>query len=617
MIKLDLNVEKDLECGIARVRDILGFEIGCGINVRAESSDKRGVTLSAGEAVIYYPNKAYFFRGLRILCENAAKKDSFEIFEDAHFETVAAMIDVSRREVLTLDGAKKMLDHLALMGYNMAMLYTEDLIELEGRPFFGYMRGRYTVEDLRELDDYAYEYSIEMIPCLECYGHMKRYLIWSEARELRDTENVLLARSDKTFEFLDQLISTASSAFRSKRIHIGMDEANDMGRGQFLNKHGYVPPFDIFNEYMERLIGITNKYGLIPMMWSDMYFRISSATDSYYDVDAIVPDEVIAKIPDEVQLVFWHYGDKKDCDDKMLENHARLGKHILFAGGMWSWIGHFPENRFSFEASKASLEACRRHGVREAIATLWLNDADTDFFACLLALSDFAELCYDENIKTVKDEKLCSAFEASTGGIWEAFFKMGDFQNDFDNKEFAKYSERFLGKHLFYNDILEGIYDTHLYEHPMSPHYAACAKEMATYTDGGRWEYLYRFAEGVFDLLALKTFIAENLAPAYKRGDRETLVELYELLPFLKEKAEQVWRAHRDVWMKNNKAFGWINIETRYGAMIARIDTAIYLIGAYLSGEIGELEELAHDRQRSSIGGYTGYLGVAIPSKII
>ncbi len=617
MIKLNFNVDKAFDTGIARVQNILGFEIGDGISVNAVKSDKIGVTLSDKKATIYYNKKHIFFRELRVLCENAAKRDCFEIFEDTHFETVAAMIDVSRREVLSLDGAKKMLDHLVLMGYGLAMLYTEDLVELEGRPFFGYMRGKYSVEDLRTLDDYAYEYGIEMIPCIECYGHMKRYLHWSEARDLRDTGEVLLARSDKTFEFLEELISTVSSAFRSKRIHIGMDEANDMGRGKFLDKNGYVPPFDIFNEYMERLIGITNKYGLTPMMWSDMYFRISSATDSYYDTEAVVPDEVIAKIPEGVELVFWHYGDEPKCDDKMLENHAKLGKHIIFAGGMWSWIGHFPENRFSFESSKFSLEACRRHGVREAIATLWLNDADTDFFTCLLALSNFAELCYDENIETIKDEKLSSAFEASTGGIWEAFFTMGDYQNDFETKQFKNFGERFLGKHLFYNDVLEGLYDSHLYEHPMSPHYASCAKQMAEYTDGGRWDYLYRFAEGIFDLLALKTFVAENLAPAYKRGDRETLAELYELLPTMKEKAEAVRIAHRDVWMRNNKAFGWINIETRYGALVARIDTAIYLLGAYLSGEIDELEELAADRLHLNTSGYTGYLGIAIPAKTI
>ena len=59
-----------------------------------------------------------------------------------------------------VDAFKKLLDRLALMGYNMAMMYTEDTVKLEGLPYFGYMRGAYTKEEIREMDDYAFEYGI-------------------------------------------------------------------------------------------------------------------------------------------------------------------------------------------------------------------------------------------------------------------------------------------------------------------------------------------------------------------------------------------------------------------------------------------------------------------------
>ena len=36
------------------------------------------------------------------------------------------------------------------------MLYTEDTYEVDNEPYFGYMRGRYSADELRELDDYAY-----------------------------------------------------------------------------------------------------------------------------------------------------------------------------------------------------------------------------------------------------------------------------------------------------------------------------------------------------------------------------------------------------------------------------------------------------------------------------
>ena len=127
------------------------------------------------------------------------KKDSFEIVEDDFFKTVGYMHSTNPG-CPSLPAFKEYLDMLALMGYNMAMLYTEDRLELPNYPYFGYLKGRYTVEEIKELDDYAFDYGIELIPCLECYGHMAEYLIWSEARPIKDTASVLRAREEKTFE---------------------------------------------------------------------------------------------------------------------------------------------------------------------------------------------------------------------------------------------------------------------------------------------------------------------------------------------------------------------------------------------------------------------------------
>ena len=62
------------------------------------------------------------------------------------FEMFGVMIDCSRDAVPSVGGLKRFLKAVASMGYNVAMLYTEDTYEIEGRPYFGYMRGRYTKE---------------------------------------------------------------------------------------------------------------------------------------------------------------------------------------------------------------------------------------------------------------------------------------------------------------------------------------------------------------------------------------------------------------------------------------------------------------------------------------
>ena len=59
---------------------------------------------------------------------------------------------------------KLMLRKMALMGMSVAMLYTEDTYEIPQQPYFGYLRGRYTQQQLRELDRYAADLGIELIP---------------------------------------------------------------------------------------------------------------------------------------------------------------------------------------------------------------------------------------------------------------------------------------------------------------------------------------------------------------------------------------------------------------------------------------------------------------------
>ncbi|MBQ9779099.1 MAG: family 20 glycosylhydrolase [Clostridia bacterium] len=618
-VALNFQLCAELAAPLARFERILGFTTSPnGITVTATKGEKNGVVLRDGKAEILYVQKHYVYRALGVLVEQARKSDRFEIFEDTHFECLSVMIDTSRCAVPRVETVYRMIDYLAVMGYSMVMLYTEDTVTLEGRPYFGYMRGRYTCEDLRAIDDYAFALGIEVIPCLECYGHMDKYLIWREAKAIKDTGTVLMAREEQTFEFVEQLIATVSSCFRSKRIHIGMDEAWDMGRGKFLDKHGYVPPFQIFNEYMERLIAITNKYGLKPMMWSDMYFRVCNNTNTYYDESIVIPPEVAEKIPKEVELVFWHYGEKLNCDEYMLEKHQALGRKTIYAGGTWSWIGHFPEHNLAMYGMRYSLNACRKYGVREAMATVWKNDnAECDWFADLFGLSFFAELCYDQN---ASDEKLKARFECCTGGDYDAFYAMSYYHSDFAEKAGVRehISQHFHGKPLFWQDVLEGLYDTYLFEHPMSGHYAACAAKMHEVCKARTedpWLYLYDYAYRVFDYLATKTLIAEMLQPAYQAGDKAALAEIADtLLPTLQEKTRVLHQTHKAIWFANSRIVGWANMDVRYAGVVARCDTAIALIRSYLDGKTDVIEELEVERLEKPLSGFLHYSNVVTPN---
>lgn len=613
MKKLDFCTPEIFDIGINRLKEKLGFERGDGIKVTAEQGKRLGLSLNEEKAVIYYQEKHQFWRELGLLIEHLKKSEEVDISEDGFFSTLGVMIDASRCAVPTCQTVFELLDYLAVMGYSMMMLYTEDTVELENYPYFGYMRGRYLPDEIRAIDDYANDYGIEVVPCIECYGHMGKYLLWDAASRVKDTAEVLLAREEKTYALIEELIATVSSCVRSKRIHIGMDEAWDMGRGKFLDIYGYVEPIDIFSEHMKRLVEITDKYGLSPMMWSDMYFRVHDPKHWYYGKNTQISEETKSQIPENMQLVFWHYGEEPLCDDYMLKKHIELERSVMFAGSTWSWIGHFPEHDYMMETTEFSMKACRNNNVCEMMTALWFNDnAECDLFTNLFGLSYTAELAYK---KELTKETAKARFEATTGGNYKAFYNMCRYHDTPHERQPSSvyFGERFKGKPLFWQDVLEGMYDTYLFEKPMSKHYSYYAKKFEEVPQD-RWSDLYAYANKVFEYLALKCEIAEKLVPSYKSGDKERLTDIaYRLLPQLKNSIQEVHNAHRLLWHNRNKPFGWCNMDVRYAGVAARCDTAIMRLDAYINGQLKELTELDEIRLKKGLSGFVKYSGIANP----
>ena len=113
--------------------------------------------------------------------------------ERSPFDRLGVMIDLSRNAVMTVDYAKAYLERLAILGYNYAMLYAEDVYELPDEPYFGMLRGRLTAADVRAIDDHAAALGIELVPCIETLGHLEQLFRWKAYEPLRDIDGILLA----------------------------------------------------------------------------------------------------------------------------------------------------------------------------------------------------------------------------------------------------------------------------------------------------------------------------------------------------------------------------------------------------------------------------------------
>ena len=155
-----------------------------------------------------------------------------------HIASCGMMLDMSRGGVMTVEAVQQLIDAHAALGLNLMMLYTEDTYTVPEAPYLGYLRGRYTEAELRALDDYAASSGVELVPCIQTLGHLEQFLQWEVNREIRDNASVLMADEPKTYEWIRSALTAIRRCFRSRRIHIGMDEAHGVGLGRYYQIHG-------------------------------------------------------------------------------------------------------------------------------------------------------------------------------------------------------------------------------------------------------------------------------------------------------------------------------------------------------------------------------------------
>lgn len=229
-----------------------------------------------GDAVqVCYGTRAAAFRALSLLPETLERQDVF--LQSPRFTLNGVLVDASRNAVPKPETLYQLIRRCAAMGLNALFLYTEDTIELPDYPYFGYMRGAYTAQEIRKLDDYAARFGVELIPCIQTLAHFTAPMRWRAFDELRDIGDILLLDDDKTDRFLDALIARVRELFGSRRIHVGLDEAHMAGLGRYLDKHGCPDRADLLLRHVERVDAICRRHGFRPMMWSDTFYRIGGA----------------------------------------------------------------------------------------------------------------------------------------------------------------------------------------------------------------------------------------------------------------------------------------------------------------------------------------------------
>lgn len=578
---------------IAQILSQLSFSRELDVTLTHAEGENLQVSIQGNKAQIIYGRRVELFRGLGLLAENCNEQE-YHTEQPARFKMDGVMLDCSRNGVMKLDVVKKFIRYMAVMGLDTLMLYTEDTYEIPEYPYFGYMRGRYSCDELKEMDEYAYQYGIELIPCIQTLAHLEGALRWPCFNEVKDVNNILLCGEEKTYTLIEAMIRTCRNCFRTKRIHIGMDEAHMMGLGKYLDRNGYETREVIFCRHLDRVNAICKKYGFQTMFWSDMFFRLAFEGAYYPPEGAKFDEKVIDLVPEDMDLVYWDYYHEEQADyERFIRQHKQFRNKIIFAGGAWRWLGHGPALVKSIYQSRVALQACIEQGVDEVFVTAWGDNGNEASFMCILpVMQQYAEFCYQGG---VSDEVIARRMLTCTGESFSDMMLL-DKANHVDVGHWLC-SGGNPSKYLLYMDILGGVAERHT-DAGYPERYEAGAKllyEAAMRSPS--YGYMYEHIANLCKVLAIKSRVGVDAQAAYKAGDREALKHIADVvLPELLKRFDAFHKTMYLQWMTECKANGYEVLDLRIGGLESRTRTAITRLHLYLDGAIDKLEELDEKR---------------------
>ncbi len=492
------------------------------------------------------------------------------------------MIDCSRNGVMKPEKVKYLTDYLVKMGYNTLMLYTEDTYEVENQPLFGYMRGRYSIDELKDLVEYADAKGVEMIPCIQTLAHLNQIFQWPVYQEINDISDILLIDNDKTYKLIDDMFRSLRKCYKTEYIHIGMDEAYSVGLGKHLHQFGFEDRYKLLTRHIGKVTEITTKYGFKPMMWGDMFFHLACGSYTTDNVD-LVPKEVADLVPKELELVYWDYfPTEKEHYDTMFKAYSRFNNKIWFAGSGVEYAGITPHIKYSLDFEKPAMQSCRENGIENVIITVWGdNGHETSPFTILPVLL-FAKEIYDgnEDINSIKAK-------------FKEIFNI-DFDEmlllDLPSALKVENNEGNMDKIMLYSDPFLGFYDCKVdADRGEGDFYRQAAEQLKPLCSHPEFGYLFSVAQTLCEVLTVKYTLGARTRDAYKAGNISEIIPLYEKAITL---LDDFYNAIKTRWHIENKPFGFEVIDIRLGGLKQRLIHCKDVLEQYANGDIDKIEEL-------------------------
>lgn len=270
----------------------------------------------------------------------------------------ATMVDFSEGQLLLLPEIEREIDQMAKLKMNQYYFYNELTIALDGLPPAA-PGARISKSDVRAVIEYARKRHIDVVPCLELYGHLHDLFRREEYSELADFPHGVEfdPANPRVKALLLQWSNEYMELFPSQFVHIGFDETWQLKQAA---SRGAASSASYFVQQLRNVSALFEARGKTVLAWADIMVRF--------------PD-IVPQLPPGLIAIAWYYDPRPDpAYHKWIDPLAARHQPFMVAPGVNAWSEIAPDFDLTFQNIDTMLDAGRKSGAIGMVNTIWSDD---------------------------------------------------------------------------------------------------------------------------------------------------------------------------------------------------------------------------------------------------
>lgn len=288
------------------------------------------------------------------------------------------MDDISRGPIPNMEFLKRVIATLAEYKFNFFNLYTEHVFKLDQYPDIAPTDGL-TAAEVKELEDYAKIFHIELIGNQQCFAHAEETFKIPFYQPMADTKFNWNPGEPKTYDFLRYELETVAKAYQSPFFNINCDETEALGSGRakdYVNNNG--GSSQVYARHIQWVYDVLKPLGKRVMMWGDIAAK----------------DPVItSQLPKDMLMLIWSYSPSDSYVD-MIEPFERQGFEFMVAPGMSMWGSVFPSEETYTKNIANLVRDGYQHGALGMMNTAWDDSGESLFNSTWHGMAWAAEMSW-------------------------------------------------------------------------------------------------------------------------------------------------------------------------------------------------------------------------------